>query len=87
MYHVSRTRPWRELERSLQPLTRRYTRAGGDPESEAVQELAAISLRGWLQRQNAGPELHSIVDMLRGFFVADPDDLSVLPVVEQMAGR
>jgi monoamine oxidase len=84
-YHVSRTRPWQELQQLLEPLIERYRAAGGDPEAAAVKEIATVSLRGWLRRQNANTEQHSMADALRGFFLADPDELSVLPVIEQMA--
>jgi monoamine oxidase len=73
-YHVSRTRPWTELERLLAPLRDR-----------SRGEIARLSLREWLRRQHATPSQHSMADALRGFFLADPDDLSVLPVMEQVA--
>jgi monoamine oxidase len=72
-YHVSRTRPWTELETLLAPLRTR-------PRTE----VAALSLREWLRRQHATPEQHAMADALRGFFIADPDDLSVLPVLDQV---
>lgn len=84
-YHVSRTRPWQELERLLEPLVERYRAAGGNAEAEPVREIATFSLRAWLRKQEATREQHAMADALRGFFVADPDELSVLPVVEQMA--
>jgi monoamine oxidase len=83
-YHASRTRPWTDLTSALQPLIKRYKAAAGDTESDGVRELATISLREWLRRQDTSPELHSMANALRGFFLADPDDLSVLPVVEQI---
>lgn len=82
---VSRTRPWQELSDSLASLERRHTAARGSAFAATVREMAAISLREWLVRQHADHELHAIANALRGFFLADPDDLSVLPVVEQLA--
>ena len=84
-FHVSRTRPWTELEKLAAPLLREYRSAGGNPESDAVREMATFSLRAWLRRQHATPEQHAMADALRGFFLADPDDLSVVAVVEQLA--
>jgi len=84
-YHVSRTRPWAALSECLDPLVRRYKSARGNTSAEAVREMATISLREWLRRHEASRELHSIANALRGFFLADPDDLSVLPLVEQLA--
>ena len=82
--HVSRTRPWQELELLVAPLCRQLLAARKNASAEAVREIAAISLREWLVRQHADPDVHAMANALRGFFLADPDDLSVLPVVEQV---
>ncbi len=84
-YHVSRTRPWTELAASLAPLVGCYKSAEGESRAAAVREMSAVSVREWLRQHDASRELHSMADVLRGFFLADPDDLSVLPVVEQLA--
>jgi monoamine oxidase len=84
-YAVSRTRPWKELADSLAPLIRRYKAANGRSGDEAVREMATMSLREWLHRQDASRELHSMANALRGFFLADPEQLSVLPLVEQIS--
>jgi monoamine oxidase len=73
-YHVSRTRPWTELEKIVKPLR-----------ALPSAEIATYSLRDWLRRQHATREQHAMADALRGFFLADPEELSVLSVVEQLA--
>ena len=73
-HHVSRTRPWTELATLVEPLR-------GKP----AAEVSTYSLREWLRHQHATREQHAMADALRGFFLADPDDLSVLAVVEQLA--
>lgn len=83
--HVSRTRPWSEFEALVEPLLRRYKAARGNPESAAVREIATWSLRGWLRERDATAAQHSMADALRGFFLADPDEMSVLPLIEQLA--
>jgi monoamine oxidase len=85
VFHLSRTTPWDELADVLTPLVRRYRAAAGDTSTETVREFATMSLREWLRRSDAPPELHAMADALRGYFLADPEDLSVLPVVEQIA--
>jgi monoamine oxidase len=72
-YHVNRTRAWDQLARLVSPLRHR-----------PAAEVATYSLREWLQHENATPEEHSMADAIRGFFLADPEDLSVLPLVEQV---
>ena len=84
-YEVSRTRPWETLAEVLAPLVRRYTAAGGRTDSALVRELSTWSVRDWLRQQDAAPEVHALANAFRGFFLADPEDLSVLPFVEQLA--
>jgi len=84
-YHVSRTAPWEALHDSLSPLLRRYKLARGDSSSDVVRELATISLSHWMQQSNAPPEVHTMANALRAFFLADPSEISVLPVIEQIA--
>ena len=83
-YHVSRTAPWDALRDCLSPLTRRYTLARGDSSSEAIREIATMSLSDWMRQSNAPADVHYIANALRGFFLADPAEISVLPVVEQL---
>ena len=84
-YHVSRTAPWDALRDCLSPLMRRYRLARGDSSSDAVREMATMSLSDWMRRAEAPADVHHIANALRGFFLADPAEISVLPVVEQLA--
>jgi len=84
-YHLSRTAPWVSLADALSPLVRRYKIARGDPSADAVREMAAMSLVEWLRQSDAPQEVQQMATALRGFFLADPQEISVLPVVEQVA--
>ena len=84
-YHLSRTAPWDALAETLSPLIGRYKIAGGDHSADAVREMATLSLRDYLRQSNAPQKVHPMATALRGFFLADPDAISVLPVVEQFA--
>ena len=84
-YHVSRTVPWEALRDCLSPLTRRYKLARGDSTSHAVREMATMSLSDWMRQSKAPADVHYMANALRAFFLADPDEISVLPVVEQLA--
>jgi monoamine oxidase len=85
MYHVSRTAPWEALHDSLSPLLGRYKLARGDSSSDAVREFATMSLSDWMRQSNASADVHAMANALRAFFLADPNEISVLPVVEQIA--
>jgi monoamine oxidase len=84
-YTVARTAPWTALADSLKPLVRRYQTVEGDPSADAIREMSTMSLGGWLRSVNAPRSVEEMAIALRGFFLADPDDISVLPVVEQIA--
>ena len=84
-YHVSRTAPWEALRDCLAPLLRRYKLAGGSSSSDAVREMATMSLSDWMRQSNASADVHAMANALRAFFLADPSEISVLPVIEQIA--
>src|SRR5215208_8085146 len=82
---VSRSGPWEALREFLAPLVRRYKAARGSEDSDTIREMATYSLRHWLREQDAPPAVHAMVDSIRGFFLAEAEELSVLPVVAQLA--
>ena len=86
-YRLSRAGPWDELADALAPLIRRYKAARGRDDADAVRELATWSLGEWLRTQGASAEMQAMATGLRGFFLADPKELSVLPVVAQLADK
>jgi monoamine oxidase len=84
-FHVSRSGPWEMCGDLLAPLLRRYQAAGGRDDEEVVREISTWSLTGWLEHQRASDEALAMARTVRGFFLADPEDLSVLPMVAQLA--
>ena len=84
-HHVSRTATWNALRDCLSPLLRRYKLARGDSSSDAIREMATMSLSDWLRQSNAPADVQHMANALRAFFLADPVEISVLPVVEQLA--
>ena len=85
VHHLSRTAPWDALAEALSPLIRRYKSARGDSTADAVRDMATLSLSDYLRQSHAPQKVHAMATALRGFFLADPDEISVLPVVEQIA--
>ena len=82
---VSRSGPWEALREVLAPLIRRYTAARGRDAAESIREMSTYSLRAYLREQEAGADVHAMVDSTRGFFLAEAEDVSVLPFVAQLA--
>ena len=54
----------------------------GCPIAEAI---ARSSVGDWLKETKAGQDVRATAATMRNFFVADPDDLSLLVYVEQFA--
>jgi monoamine oxidase len=73
------------LRTAFDPLIRRYRAAGGDERAATIRELSTYSMRDWLRAQDASQEAHAVADSLRGFFLADPEEMSALPLVAQLA--
>jgi monoamine oxidase len=84
-FEVSRTRGWTELTDALAPLVRDYKAAHGAADADRVRELSTFSVRDWLHRRESPPHVHAMAEAMRGFFLADPDDLSALQLAAEMA--
>ncbi|MBI4477074.1 MAG: FAD-dependent oxidoreductase, partial [Acidobacteria bacterium] len=69
----------------LSQLVGAYKRSEQRWDGEVARALASLSVREWLRRVGADRGWHSTVTALRGFFLADPADLSLLAYVDQLA--
>jgi monoamine oxidase len=86
-HRLSRSGPWEMLDERLAPLIRQYKAARGADDAAAIRELSTWSVRGWLDARDGDADDIARAAGLRGFFLADPEDLSVLPVVAQLAEK
>ncbi len=78
-------RGWDRLARELGPLTRRYRLAEQRWDSPIAAEIARRSVAAWLDEVKADEELRASAAGLRGFFLADPEELSLIALVDQFA--
>ena len=69
----------------LAPLVRDFKLAEERWDSPIAGAIGRRSVMQWLDEVEAPARLKAGVRGLRGFFLADPEDLSLLPVVEQFA--
>lgn len=81
----SAARGWERLAKTLGGLSRRYGLAEQRWDSPIAADLAKRSLSKWLDEAQADDELKTTAAGLRGFFLADPEELSLLAVVDQCA--
>jgi monoamine oxidase len=81
--HRTQTAIWRDLRRALAPLQEVWSAAGED--DELMDRVACRSVQRMLRAVDAPPRLEAAVASLRGFFLGDPDTLSIAVLLEQLA--
>jgi len=81
------SRGWERIGARLRKLGRPYQLAEQRWDSPIAEDLARRSVSQWLDEVGADDELRTTVRGLRGFFLADPEELSLLALVDQFAGE
>ncbi len=76
---------WAKLAEPLAPLLRAYRLAERRWDSGIAAAIGRVSVAAWLEEIRAEEEVRAIVRGLRGFFLADPEDLSLLALVDQLS--
>ena len=76
---------WNRLSDAMHDLTRLYGLAEQRWDSPIAADLARRSVAQWLDEVKADTELRETAIGLRGFFLADPEELSLLALVDQFA--
>jgi len=76
---------WDRLASQLDDLSRRYRLAEQNWDSPIAASIARRSVAQWLNDQKADGDLRAIATGLRGFFLADPEELSLIAFVDQFA--
>ncbi len=78
-------RGWDRLAKQVSEFSEPYRLAERRWESPIVADIGRKSVAEWLNRINADDELRETALGLRGFFLGDPDELSLLALVDQFA--
>ena len=78
-------RAFQHIAAALAPEVREFNLAEQRWDSAVGRRLARISVAAWLDAIGAPVHLRARLRAFRGFFLADPEDLSMLPLVEQFA--
>jgi monoamine oxidase len=76
---------WATVARLLKPDIEDFKLAEERWDSAVAGRLARTSVWQWLEQQRAPAPFKAALRGFRGFFLADPEDLSMLPLVEQFA--
>src|SRR3954463_2252389 len=69
----------------LEPILKDFKLAEGRWDSAVAAAIGRRSVSAWVEQSNVPDSLAAGLRGLRGFFLADPEDLSMLPLVEQYA--
>ncbi len=78
-------RAWKTLADKLKPQLQAYEIAEQRWDGAIAKHLAAISVAEWMKTVRVDPALRGMLIGLRGFFLADPAELSLLALIEQLA--
>jgi len=73
------------MAKELGPLTKPYNLAEQRWDSPITTDLARRSVAAWLDQVHADAELRATATGLRGFFLADPEELSLVALVDQFS--
>jgi monoamine oxidase len=76
-------RGWDRVATQLSDLIRPYRLAEQRWDSPIATAIARQSVAAWLDQHRADGELRAIAVGLRGFFLADPEELSLIALVDQ----
>jgi monoamine oxidase len=78
--------PWLEATTRLKSEAALYKAADESWDSGVARALGSVSAAQWLKRVRADRSFAAGVRAMRGFFLADPEQLSLLALVDQFAG-
>ncbi|HET9844834.1 MAG TPA: NAD(P)/FAD-dependent oxidoreductase [Nitrospira sp.] len=78
-------RLWKQLADALDPLVRSYQLCEQRWDGVVARQLSAISVADWMRQSALNSGVQRMLVGLRGFFLADPKELSLLSLVEQLA--
>jgi monoamine oxidase len=78
---------WARLEEALEPVMRPYRLADQRWDTPIAAAIARRSVSGWLDEHKHDAELRAMAIGMRGFFLADPEELSLIALVDQFASN
>ncbi|MGE3151241.1 MAG: flavin monoamine oxidase family protein [Nitrospiraceae bacterium] len=80
-------RLWPEIARLCESWVRAYRLTEHRWDGPIAKTLANQSVAEWLDQVRAGGQIRAALRGMRGFFLADPEELSLLALVDQLASE
>ena len=81
------SRLWPEIAKLCEPWVRAYRLTEQRWDGPIAQMLAGQSVADWLDQVPADRQIRAAVQGMRGLFLADPEKLSLLALVDQLASE
>jgi monoamine oxidase len=78
-------RSWQRIAEQLAPLARQYRLVERRWDTPIASDIARHSVAQWLDDIRADEELRAAAVGLRGFFLADPEELSLLALLDEFS--
>lgn len=78
---------WPEIAKLCEPWIRAYRLTEQRWDGPIATMLASQSVADWLDQVRADRQIRAAVQGMRGFFLADPEELSLLALVDQLASE
>jgi monoamine oxidase len=78
---------WPEIAKLCEPWIRAYRLTEQRWDGPIARSLAGRSVAEWLDQVRADRQIRAAVQGMRGFFLADPEELSLLALVDQFASE
>jgi monoamine oxidase len=85
-FFPSADRPWRAIARRLRPVVDAYRDAGASWDGAAGVAIAGRSVDALVPPDVRPAQARACVEALRGFYLAEPEALSALVLVDQLLG-
>lgn len=79
--------PWDQIGVAVAPLARAYNLGEQRWDTAIAARLARMSVADWLAANHASPAFAARLRAFRGFFLADPEDLAMIMLVDQFASE
>lgn len=76
---------WAELAQAAEPLVRAHRLNERRWDGPIARQLAEQSVADWLDSIGANRQLRARLNGMRGFFLADPEHLSLLALIDQLS--
>jgi monoamine oxidase len=76
---------WNQLAKALHPFLQGYRWSEERWDGAVAKQLSSLSVADWMKQTPLHPNVSSMLLGLRGFFLGDPPDVSLLTLVDQIA--